>query len=141
MVLVDCANCGTPFAMTELLNDRRRTDGGSFYCPNGHCNVYKESANQKLRDQNTKLTHQLEQKQSALESERRRLAEEQASHMRTVNQLNGTRGALTRVKRRVSAGRCACCSNQFKDLERHMKTQHPKWDPSAHAEALAEKGE
>jgi|SRR5665213_1484995 len=137
LVLVDCASCGIPFAMTELLSNRRLEDGKAFFCPNGHNNVYKVSETQKLRDQNASLTHQLEQKAAALASERRRLSEEQASHKSTVNRLNGTRGALTRVKRRVAAGRCPCCSNQFKDLERHMKNQHPKWDPDAHAEALA----
>lgn len=35
--------------------------------------------------------------------------------------------------------RVADCQCQFKDLERHMQTQHPKFDPDKGADALAGK--
>jgi len=140
-VLHTCAKCMIEFAITTGADFRCKQEGKDFYCPNGHSLSYGKSEADRLRDTLAAKDRELEIEASNKKWYADRLASEQASHRRTVNQLNGTRGALTRVKRRVSAGRCPCCSNQFKDLERHMKNQHPKWDPGAHAEALAEKGE
>jgi hypothetical protein len=41
------------------------------------------------------------------------------------------------MKRRVAKGICVCCSKKFKDLETHMKEEHPDWNPDKAAEALA----
>jgi hypothetical protein len=53
--------------------------------------------------------------------------------------INGYKGVVARTKRKIAAGRCPCCSHQFKDLERHMTTKHPGYDPDKGAEALAAK--
>lgn len=45
-VHVDCANCGITFCLTPALYKRRRSDGASFYCPNGHSNVYRPTEDQ-----------------------------------------------------------------------------------------------
>jgi hypothetical protein len=45
-VQVDCANCGVEFCLTQGLYRRRRNDGKEFYCPNGHSNVYRPTADQ-----------------------------------------------------------------------------------------------
>jgi hypothetical protein len=54
-------------------------------------------------------------------------------------QIAARKGIITRMKRRLVAGRCVCCSKQFKDLETHMKARHPSFDPEKGAEALTEK--
>ena len=138
-VVHTCADCMIEFAITTGADYRYKQQGKGFYCPNGHSLSYGKSEADKLRDTLAAKEKELATVKDSKRYFVDRLAEEQTSHRRTVNQLNGTRGALTRVKRRVAAGRCPCCSNQFKDLERHMKNQHPSWDPDKHAEALAEK--
>lgn len=39
-VTVDCANCGADICLSTAMYARRRSDGQSFYCPNGHSNHY-----------------------------------------------------------------------------------------------------
>jgi uncharacterized C2H2 Zn-finger protein len=36
-----CAECGVLYGVTEQFDERRREDGETFYCPNGHEQVYK----------------------------------------------------------------------------------------------------
>jgi len=39
----DCGECGVIFAVPASFNQRRRSDGQTFYCPNGHRRVYQET--------------------------------------------------------------------------------------------------
>lgn len=49
LFIVDCANCGIIFGIPDDFDDRRREDGGSFYCPNGHTISYHESESTKQK--------------------------------------------------------------------------------------------
>lgn len=40
MTLITCATCHVPFAIAEDMVGRLRKCHNSFYCPNGHSNVY-----------------------------------------------------------------------------------------------------
>ncbi|GAJ12235.1 unnamed protein product, partial [marine sediment metagenome] len=42
LVTEECCACGILFAMPQQVNERLRTKGGTFYCPNGHSQVYTE---------------------------------------------------------------------------------------------------
>jgi hypothetical protein len=42
-----------------------------------------------------------------------------------------TRGALTKQRKRAANGVCACCHRSFANVARHMKTQHPDFNPDA----------
>lgn len=35
------------------------------------------------------------------------------------------------MKNRVANGVCPCCNRHFENLERHMKGQHPDFQPEA----------
>lgn len=113
---IDCPNCGMLFAITEELENRRRADGKSFYCPNGHSMSYGDTVHDRLRDERARtarLTASLDQVRAdrdALERSR-----------------SAVRGQLTKVKRRVANGVCPCCNRTFKDLAAHMTTQHPDY--------------
>jgi hypothetical protein len=37
-----CAMCGIPFGVTTQLQELRKADGISYYCPNGHSQYYKK---------------------------------------------------------------------------------------------------
>ena len=45
----DCGECGVIFAVPTSFNQRRRSDGQTFYCPNGHRRVYQETDVQRER--------------------------------------------------------------------------------------------
>ena len=110
---LECGNSGINFQVPDSFDRERREGGGDWYCPNGHCRVYRTREVDRLK----------EHLESARESERwyqRRLESEQNSH-------RATKGHLTRVKRRASAGTCPCCKRTFKQLARHMKTKHPDY--------------
>jgi hypothetical protein len=41
-----CGECGVTYSMPTVLYDARRQDGQTFYCPNGHGRVFRETADQ-----------------------------------------------------------------------------------------------
>ena len=105
-----CAACGIVFAMPQEVNERLRTKGGAFYCPNGHSQVYTEP-------------------DIAVLKRKLRASEDRASNLEY--QLNGAldglatkKRELRSVKKRVNAGTCIHCRRHFVNLERHMKTKH-----------------
>ena len=51
-----CCNCGTTFAMDEVLIELRRKDGAAFYCPNGHGMNFTKSIQKTLDETASKLT-------------------------------------------------------------------------------------
>lgn len=125
--------CGVQFGIEAEYMARLRQTHGGFYCPNGHVQYYlRETEAERLKRQ----LAQTEQCLTFARADTQR-ARERASH--TENRLRGTKGVVTRMKRRLTAGRCVCCTRQFKDLETHMRTQHPKWNPDKAAEALSAK--
>lgn len=144
LTTVTCCNCGMTFAMPSEVEQKRRSDHDWFYCPAGHRQYFpQKSEAEKLRDDLARTRAEFDQEQAkrkTAEAERWRERErriEETTHL--SRRINGYKGVTTRMKRRAMAGRCPCCTRQFKDLERHMKNQHPKFDPDHGAEALAAK--
>lgn len=118
-VIETCFKCGIQFGITQDLYDtlQRLGEDRSFYCPNGHGQIYIESAEQRLKKQ-------LEEEQLCVkllrESERRALQD--AEHFKS--QRNGYKGQLARVKKRIANGICPCCNRYFENLHRHMQSKH-----------------
>jgi hypothetical protein len=140
LVVETCYRCGVVFGMPTDFKQQRLKDRESFYCPNGHGQVYTgKTEEQKLRDQLAAEKHAREQADANAKYLSGRISALHDEKGRVERKLRGTRAVVTRMKRRAVAGRCPCCSDQFKDLERHMKTKHPNFDPEKGAEALAEK--
>jgi hypothetical protein len=108
---VTVCTCGVLFAVPEKLLDTRRFDGESFYCPNGHRLSFDGNR--------TRLQNELARTKDRLASERARRDQTEAS-------LRATKGVVTKLKKRATAGVCpAGCKRHFKDLERHMASKHP----------------
>lgn len=108
-----CGECGITFNIPETWRAEKQLTGASWYCPNGHCRVYKESDTERMRKQ--------------LEEEKRR-------HANTLSRLNEAIASelkvnkeITRIKKRAAAGVCPCCNRTFQQLARHMKTKHPNY--------------
>ena len=137
---IECPNCGTVFGISSDFEKRRREDHQSFWCPRGHSMSYgHETAAERLaRELKTERDRTAREKHLREQAEARAAAERRAAE-KIERSLRGTKAVVTRMKRRTSAGRCPCCSHQFKNLEQHMKAQHPKWNPDRAAEALAAK--
>lgn len=111
-----CGNCGVTFAIPEAMRAEKERDGGSWYCPNGHSRVYTETAWVKLEKERERRLRAERQAQAA----RDLLAAEERSHA-------GTRGHLTRIKKRTAHGVCPCCNRTFQNVARHMETKHPEF--------------
>lgn len=131
--------CGVVFAVPEHVWDeieRKRSNGQS---PSLHCPVNGHTMHWSAKDD-------LKRAQDAVVRERqaREQAEARANDLRrqrdtAVRQVNARKGVATRLKKRISSGRCTCCSRVFKDLRAHMQSKHPKWNPETAAEAIAAK--
>ena len=60
MILIQCADCGIPFAITADKDERLRECHNDFYCPMGHVQSYKgKSTVEKLRDEVVTLSKKL----------------------------------------------------------------------------------
>lgn len=121
---VPCASCGTVFAIEQELRQQRVKDGGDFYCPNGHVNVYRETEADGLRKE-------LERSRAAIlraesETARERKSREWAeSRAKGANIAAGKAKAATRrLHARIHAGVCPDCHRTFKQLAAHMKSKH-----------------
>lgn len=137
LVAVTCYKCGVIFGIESNRQDRLEKSHESFWCPNGHSQAYVSKTVEEKR------IEELEREARTLKVSRdswrdqATTAREEVQHQ--GRRINGYKGLVARTKRKIAAGRCPCCSHQFKDLERHMQTQHPKWNPEQGAAALAQK--
>lgn len=119
--LIECANCGMPFGVTESFQNRRRDDHKGFMCPNGHSNVYNgKTEAEKLREQLERSANR--EKSLSLVIDRQRDTIQSKDHV-----IRATRAAKTRLKNRIAAGVCPCCNRTFQDLARHMQGKHPEF--------------
>jgi hypothetical protein len=102
-----CGTCSVVFAMPKNLYQNRLDKGGTFFCPNGHELLFRETTVAKLQKQLSAATtrEQAEREQRlAAEAERDRLKQ-----------------------RTLKNGVCPCCKRNFSALSRHMKTKHPDY--------------
>lgn len=119
--LKDCDACGMHFAIPSDIERRCADEKRAWWCPGcGHRWYYGLTTTEKLRKE-------LEQKDLAIEAERRMKENARAQRDAAQRSLNSQRGATTKLKNRIKNGLCPCCRRSFTDLQRHMKTKHPKW--------------
>lgn len=117
-IVIDCCSCGISFCMTEDMQNRRRDDGKSFFCPNGHSQSYTESTVDRLRKE-------LEAKDKLLLREKELSASYRRTKDTAMRSAAASRGAITKLKKRINHGVCPCCQRAFKQLAAHMKAKHP----------------
>lgn len=120
MIVLACGDCGATFAVPKTVDLLRRRDGKTWYCPNGHARHYGNSELGKLK--------------AALVKESARRAEEEsradsrlACARRLERRLSATQAVITRMKRRIIAGRCVVCGKSVSDQTDHIAEQHPGW--------------
>lgn len=129
---VVCGECQINFAMPSDMLRKRRADGVKFWCPNGHGVSYYET-------EAMRLAKELDATKRFLANARERSDELLERANRETRRVTAYKGVVKRTKNRIAKGICPCCSARFKNLEQHMKVEHPKWNPEAGAEVLAGK--
>lgn len=114
--IIDCFKCGTLFALPDQVNDELVRTGRNFFCPNGHQQHYSESTEAKLKTERDRVARL-----------NARLDQERAERAAAERRASAARGQITKIKKRVANGVCPCCNRTFKDLGRHMSSQHPDY--------------
>ena len=120
LVIEHCYHCGTPFGIESGLQKRFLQEGGTFYCPLGHGQIYAASTVDRLKQELTQAAKKLEQ----AETNARYYADRAEEALRSNSAL---RGVVTRTKNRIANGVCPCCNRHFENLHRHMTTKHPEY--------------
>lgn len=134
---VCCSECGAVFGLESSFERGLRESHATFYCPNGHRQHFPGQTEKERRIAELERTTKSLISSRDLWSGQARTAQQEAEHER--RRVNGYKGIVARTKKKIAAGRCPCCSHQFKNLESHMRTQHPHYDPEKGAEALVGK--
>lgn len=114
----DCASCGVIFGIPSTLEDRRREDHRSFYCPNGHSMHFSgltptEQKLQAERERAARLRTQMLAQQDQARAALQEAAEAKASEVR--------------LRWRVGNGVCPCCGRTFAPLAKHVASKHPEF--------------
>ena len=125
LVTHECPVCGVVHAFPDKFDEQalkhsREAPGEtrSIYCPNGHCWSYLgKNESQKLQER--------------LDRERAKAARLAAERDQAEASARAYKGAATRARNRSKNGVCPCCNRTFKALARHMRSQHPDFDPAA----------
>lgn len=137
LVAEECCNCGIVFGLPKDFRQNRIDDKRNFCCPNGHQQAYIGNEASRLRDELANTKAKLDQEKALVETYSRSLNDERKASAQKDRRINGYKGVVARTQRRVSKGRCPCCSTVFKNLKEHMTAEHPHWDPDKGAEAMA----
>lgn len=112
------------YGIEQNLDVKRREDGRTFYCTNGHSLSYHETA--MMRSEKA-----AKRAQELLEAERRQHESTKGVLRFTEFSRRAEKGAKTRIQNRVKHGVCPCCSRTFKQLAAHMKMKHPEFVATA----------
>lgn len=120
-VVEECYKCHVPFGLQTEHRRKLKSSGETFYCPNGHGQVYVEADKVKHRRQVERLEAQRDSARQIAQNEReRRHAEER--------RVSAYKGQLTRMRNRVAKGLCPKqgCKRSFTQLHDHIATCHPE---------------
>lgn len=117
--VMTCGTCGVIHAIPVSIYENCLNEGGFWHCPNGHSRGWGKGTLQ------SQLDKEKQRRQWAEEAEADRRADIAALN----KQLSAQKAATTKAKKRHAAAVCPCCNRSFVQLRRHMKSQHPDYDP------------
>lgn len=120
--VMDCSQCGVIYGIGGEYEERRRDDGKSWQCPNGHSQMFTKSAATKEKERADKAEQRLRWAEAREAAQRR----ERESAERSAAAY---KGHLTRLRNRVAAGVCPVqsCRRNFANVKAHVASQHPDW--------------
>lgn len=119
LVTKQCGTCGIWFAVPDWHEKEARKNGprGGWHCPNGHSRHYIRS--QEGRDEMARLRERVRVEQD-------NAAFWRAAELKTQHQVRAQKAAKTRLRKRIEHGVCPHCKRHFENVERHVKSKHPK---------------
>lgn len=120
--IMTCPTCGITYGIPQTMQSNAASRGEGkilWFCPNGHQLGYHGPS-------------EADQERQRADRERNRADANRDLLSHTERRLAAQKGATTKAKKRHAAGVCPCCSRSFKQLRRHMASQH--------ADYLAEHG-
>lgn len=122
-----CPICFIEYAAPATLIAARRQDGKSFYCPQGHELVFRDSDYDRIRRERDQLKQEAARLAEEAEFQRRIAAAARDARKAAERSAAAARGQVTKLKNRASAGVCPCCNRSIRQLALHMKTKHPEF--------------
>jgi signal transduction histidine kinase len=125
-----CHECGVLHALPKKLLDRARKDPDlDWYCPNGHCAHFPGDSPEKRAERERERAERALRQADRLRAERDEMARREQAQRAAKTRIKNDRD---RERKRIAHGVCPCCNRSFKNLKRHMESQHPD---HAHIEA------
>lgn len=122
MTDITCGKCGAVYALSERYRQKCYQDGTGWHCP--YCQVgWGYLGNTEVKRLQAELRDVQRSKQWAEE----RAARLEQRAVTAEHQARAQKAAKTRLKNRIGAGVCPCCTRSFENLQRHMKNQHPEF--------------
>lgn len=112
-----CGDCHVVFAVSTELYNKRLSDHGSWWCPNGHCRHFIGKTDAQLLKEERQRTAALREDLNSTRAER--------DHHWIERKKTNTR--FKHLKERVKAGVCPCCHRTFQQLAKHMALKHPSF--------------
>lgn len=85
MVVIHCANCGMPFAITQDKSDRLRECHNTFYCPVGHPQSFTQKTEKERLRERVRELEAAEQKRAADSAKAARLARQKKAKSKKVS--------------------------------------------------------
>lgn len=134
---INCGSCGGTYALNERYRAKRQEEGNGWHCPYCQCTwgYFGKTEAQQLREQ-------LEAEKRRTEWAQNNAKAEREAREATERRLIARKAANTRLRNRVKNGVCPCCSRTFINLQQHMKSQHPDFQPDdASDSATAKQGQ
>lgn len=118
-VVWECIHCHVRFGVSQDFEFVAKRDKTDFYCPNGHAMAYREGEADRLR----KIIREREER---ILQEIAAKTKAQSDALFYKAEADQAFKEAKRLKKRVSAGVCPCCTRTFQNLQRHMATKHPE---------------
>ena len=118
LVPLNCYSCGVWFAIPADLQRSRTRNGKSFWCPNGHAQVFRGGEVEQLKER-------LAAARDAARLEANRAEGLERERLRLANDLMDQAKEHKRVLRRANAGVCQHCRRHFENVDRHVAKVHP----------------
>lgn len=121
MIKSTCCKCETEMWLPDdLYSAARKSSNISFFCAYGHSQHFPEGELEidKIRRERDALKQRVAQWMDEAADQRK--AKELA-----LRQAAASRGQVTKLRKRASAGVCPCCNRTFSDMARHMASKHP----------------
>lgn len=115
----DCYQCGVPIFMnSQKERSCRDSEKHSFFCWNGHEQVFGQSREKKIKELERQLANAREEERIAWAQ-----AEQEAARRKTAE------ATLKKERRRTAAAMCPVpgCKRQIIQMARHLKTKHPDY--------------